>query len=147
MGCGKSKHDVASGNTTTLHRKKSSVTFKEEQESKTQTSDVNNNVDNNVSSFVEMEEKENEVGVEKGNKKDEVNDVEDEVINVKDEEKTNDEEKKEDDVVEGTSDEVEKNDDTLIKNNDEKINYAEETVAIFITELEILIRHCQKANI
>jgi len=56
MGCGKSKHDVASDNTTILQRKKSGVTFKENE---TETKDINNNVDN-VSSGVEVEQKESE---------------------------------------------------------------------------------------
>ncbi|XP_028208923.1 uncharacterized protein LOC114392087 [Glycine soja] len=74
MGCGKSKHDVASGNTV-LQRKKSTVNSKENNE--TQTVDKNNdaNVDN-VSLEVEEKNKENvkEIGVE-GKGGDESNDV------------------------------------------------------------------------
>jgi hypothetical protein len=58
MGCGKSKHaDVASNNTTVLQRKKSNVTFKEIE---TETKDINNNNVDNVSSVVEVEQKESE---------------------------------------------------------------------------------------
>lgn len=102
MGCGKSKHDVASGNTTVLQRKKSSVNFKEGQENGTETKDVNNNVEN-VTSDVDVQQKESE-----SNENDDVK-VE--------AEKTNDEEeKKEPEAVEEPS-EV------------EKVNDAEEVVA------------------
>ena len=57
MGCGKSKHDVASGNTV-LQRKKSGVTS---QENGTETKDTkNNNIVDNVRSEVQVEQKESE---------------------------------------------------------------------------------------
>ena len=114
MGCGKSKHDVISENTTIPQRKKSSVTFKEIE---TKTEDIQNNNVENASSVVEVEQKERvkENHVEENKDNDEVNDV-------KDEEKIDGEEKKEEDVVEGPSDEVKKNDDVALTENDEKIN-------------------------
>ncbi|KAJ1427269.1 hypothetical protein SESBI_09936 [Sesbania bispinosa] len=72
MGCGKSKHDVASGNTV-LHRKKSSVDSKAEQENGTETKDTHNNNVDNQNSQVAQNNNENvkEVGV--GGKCDESN--------------------------------------------------------------------------
>jgi hypothetical protein len=118
MGCGKSKHaDVASNNTTVLQRKKSNVTFKEIE---TETKDINNNNVDNVSSVVEVEQKESE-SVKENDVVEEKKDGEVKAA----EEKTNDEAKMEGDVVEEHSDEVVKNDDNaLIENNDEKINDA-----------------------
>jgi hypothetical protein len=112
MGCGKSKHaDVASNNTTVLQRKKSNVTFKEIE---TETKDINNNNVDNVSSVVEVEQKESE-SVKENDVVEEKKDGEVKAA----EEKTNDEAKKEGDVVEEHSDEVVKNDDNaLIENND-----------------------------
>ncbi|KAE9609583.1 hypothetical protein Lal_00006392 [Lupinus albus] len=76
MGCGKSKHDVASDNT--LQRKKSSKTG---QKNWTETKD--NNVDNVVSSEVEQNNNENvkETGV--GGKADESNNEKDKCFDVK----------------------------------------------------------------
>ncbi|XP_054806568.1 uncharacterized protein LOC129309184 [Prosopis cineraria] len=58
MGCGKSKHDVASGNTTVLKRKKSSVKRNKDQEIGAQTKDDNSsNVnDVNLNSRVEVQQ-------------------------------------------------------------------------------------------
>lgn len=120
MGCGKSKHeDVASGNTTVLQRKKSSVSFKTAQENiETETQDNINN--NNVSSVVEVEQKESESFQEFGgvesNKDD---DVKGEA------EKTNVQEKEVADAAaaaEGNTKKAEK-DDSLIE-SDQKINDA-----------------------
>ncbi|KAL5102030.1 hypothetical protein RYX36_006357 [Vicia faba] len=57
LGCGKYKHDVASGNTTVLQHEKSCVCFKE---NVTETNNTNNNNIDNVRSFVEIEHKESE---------------------------------------------------------------------------------------
>lgn len=136
MGCGKSKHDVASDNTTILQRKKFSVAFKENE---TETKDVNNNVDNTSSAAEEQKESESvkEAGVEE-NKDDAAKDVKDSeaMEKINDEGKKeedvveepskeiekNDEEKKENDVVEEPSAEVEKKDEHASIKNDEKIN-------------------------
>ncbi|KAE9602148.1 hypothetical protein Lalb_Chr12g0196481 [Lupinus albus] len=76
MGCGKSKHDVASDNT--LQRKKSSDAG---QKNGTETIDIN--VDNIVSSEVEQNSNENVKDVGVGGTVDESNDVKDKSLEVK----------------------------------------------------------------
>lgn len=121
MGCGKSKHDVVSGNTTTLQREKPHVSFKENETGTKQTN--NNNIDNE-SLFGQVEKIEKEIVKENGDeeyKDDEINDGEAK-------EKINDEENKEGNLVEEPLNDVgKKNYDALIKNG-EKINDEETNV-------------------
>ncbi|KAL2341162.1 hypothetical protein Fmac_009102 [Flemingia macrophylla] len=72
MGCGKSKHDVTSGNTV-LQRKDMSVSNKANQENGSETKDKNNNVDN-VGSGLKMEQKVGESAEDVGD------DVKDDVV-------------------------------------------------------------------
>ncbi|XP_019436076.1 PREDICTED: uncharacterized protein LOC109342548 isoform X4 [Lupinus angustifolius] len=76
MGCGKSKHDVASDNT--LQRKKSS---NDGQKNGTET--IHNNADNIVSSEIEQNNNENVKDVDVGGTVDESNDVKDKSLEVK----------------------------------------------------------------
>ncbi|TKY72003.1 hypothetical protein E2542_SST00737 [Spatholobus suberectus] len=141
MGCGKSKHDVASGNTV-LQSKKSSVSSKAGPENGTEAKDTNNNNNvDNVSSGLQVEQKESEsvkeFGVE-GKDDDEVaNDVKGEA------EKTNVQEEKEAEpeggegntqetvAAEGQS-ESEKSEggkDDSLEENEQKINDADTAAA------------------
>lgn len=110
MGCGKSKHDVASGNTV-LQRKKSGVSS---QENGTETKDTkNNNIVDNVRSEVQVEQKESESVKESDVV---VNDVKGK------DEKTNVQEKEEN---EGGEEKSESEKDNTLKENEQKINDAE----------------------
>ena len=107
MGCGKSKHDVASGNTV-LQRKKSGVSS---QENGTETKDTkNNNIVDNVRSDVQVEQKESESVKESDVV---VNDVKGK------DEKTNVQEKEEN---EGGEEKSESEKDNTLKENEQKIN-------------------------
>uniref|UniRef100_A0A0R0H4E3 Uncharacterized protein n=1 Tax=Glycine max TaxID=3847 RepID=A0A0R0H4E3_SOYBN len=121
MGCGKSKHDVASGNTV-LQRKKSGVSS---QENGTETKDTNNNnVVDNVSSEVQVEQKGSE-----SVKESDVEVKDDLVVNdVKSEaEKTNvqEKEKLEGGEERSESEKSEDEKDDSLKENEQKINDAE----------------------
>lgn len=103
MGCGKSKHDVASDNTI-LQRKKSSVNSKAGQENGTETKD--NNVDNIVSSEVEQKNNENVKELGGGGKADESDDVKGNALAVQENKALEKKSNESDDVAEGKTEEI-----------------------------------------
>ncbi|KAK7363625.1 hypothetical protein VNO77_05774 [Canavalia gladiata] len=125
MGCGKSKYDVASGNTL-LHRKKSSVNSKASQEDGTQTVHKCNgvvNVDNASSDVKHEKNNENvkEIEVLNGNGEDESNDVKDKALEKSQE--VDAVENKTQEIVVTENSEPGKIDDLLEKNENEVIEH------------------------
>ncbi|XP_061374343.1 uncharacterized protein LOC133316590 [Gastrolobium bilobum] len=155
MGCGKSKHDVVSGNTV-LQSKKSSVNTKVGEENGTETKDKNNNNNNNaenVSSGVEVEQKESENVKEfvVEGKDDEGVKGEAEKTNVEEEKEAGDEAEgktQETIAVEGMSEKSEGGKDDSLKENDQKVfdGAAEEKKPAENEKEEVIVKEESLAN-